>query len=324
MLAKFRARSDPVPAPRFCERSFAREADRLAACAQTQNQITTMPSELSGVTTIDIGNKNVATGKNDIESTSTGLKKKVTLGLLLVLLIAAVGSTAAAFVVILGKDNQSSVLSGDSSSGDDSSGDDDDSASPTEVLCATPGNRPAQDGWVESAAGAADLFADGDPTLNAGGSQGIVAPAWGLWAASGGDVSATFSLTGGALASGQSVEIDFDNGFVESGGRVGVAFLSGGVTGLEFYFEGGTTNYQSADSTGSADLGLPFTGDGMTVGFDQNGPGNYDLRIGLMSAYSGVLSNGLQGVDQVRVFASSAGPGPSDHDVYFNCLRVFR
>ena len=81
-----------------------------------------MPSELPGVTTIDIGNKNVA--KNDIESTSTGLKKKVTLGLLLVLLIAAVGSTAAAFVVILGKDNQSSVLSGDSSSGDDSSGDD--------------------------------------------------------------------------------------------------------------------------------------------------------------------------------------------------------
>ena len=72
-----------------------------------------MPSELPGVTTIDIGNKNVAkngiesvTGKNDIESTSTGLKKKVTLGLLLVLLIAAVGSTAAAVVVILGKDNQ--------------------------------------------------------------------------------------------------------------------------------------------------------------------------------------------------------------------------
>ena len=57
-----------------------------------------MPSELPGVTTIDIGNKNVAkngiesvTGKNDIESTSTGLKKKVALGLLLVLLIAAVG-----------------------------------------------------------------------------------------------------------------------------------------------------------------------------------------------------------------------------------------
>ena len=45
-----------------------------------------MPSELPGVTAIDIGNKNVATGKNDIESTSTGLKKKVTLGLLLVLL----------------------------------------------------------------------------------------------------------------------------------------------------------------------------------------------------------------------------------------------
>ena len=65
-----------------------------------------MPSELPGVTAIDIGNKNVATGKNDIESTSTGLKKKVTLGLLLVLLIAAVGSTAAAVVVILGKDNQ--------------------------------------------------------------------------------------------------------------------------------------------------------------------------------------------------------------------------
>ena len=53
-----------------------------------------MPSELPGVTAIDIGNKNVATGKNDIESTSTGLKKKA-LGLLLVLLIAAVGSTAA-------------------------------------------------------------------------------------------------------------------------------------------------------------------------------------------------------------------------------------
>ena len=75
-----------------CECSFAREADRLAAGAQTQNQITTMPSELPGVTAIDIGNKNVATGKNDIESTSTGLKKKVTLGLLLVLLIAAVGA----------------------------------------------------------------------------------------------------------------------------------------------------------------------------------------------------------------------------------------
>ena len=82
-----------------------------------------MPSELPGVTKIDIGNKNVATGKNDIESTSTGLKKKVALGLLLVLLIAAVGSTAAAVVVLLGNDNKCSALSGDGSSGDGSSGD---------------------------------------------------------------------------------------------------------------------------------------------------------------------------------------------------------
>jgi len=105
---------------------------------------------------------------------------------------------------------------------------------------------------------------------------------------------------------------------------VGVVYLNGETEGLRFWFEGGQANYRTIDTTGTSDLGIPFTGDGMDLLFTQKTNGVFELSVGGNLARTSILSNSLLGIDHVRVFAVAAGPGPEEHDVYFNCVDVIR
>jgi hypothetical protein len=218
---------------------------------------------------------------------------------------------------------------------DDSASDDDDSTtSSVWTQCATPGNDPFADGWTGFIAVPGGVFGDGDSTLNGGGSAGITDPSWGMWSFGApmgqpGAANAGMVFPGGALSDGDSVSIEFDNGWVDVGGEVGVSLYALGIELMRFAFQGGDTHYEVTDAAGPSMLPLlPFSVDGMTVEVFQRSLGTYDLEVDGVWMRSGVLDSGGQGplgvVDELRVFSHQAGQGPSDHDVYFNCIEVFR
>jgi len=216
----------------------------------------------------------------------------------------------------------------DSATGDDddsAAGDDDDSAADPDLeLCALPGQTPTDAGWAVNLSMPAGSFGDGDPTTNAGGSGGITAPAWGLWASAGGTSQATYDF-GAPLLPGQSASIEVDNGFINNPGSVGVAFGFNGADGTSFFFLGGGTTWQISDAgIVVTDSGLGFTPDGFELELTQLAGGQYELAFNGNLVHTGQLSFGAQQISEVRVVDAGAGGGPTDWDVFFNCLRVDR
>ena len=108
--------------------------------------------------------------------------------------------------------------------------------------------------WQLSASGTGGFFT-GASTGNAGGSGGIDTGgrAWGLWASSG-TTEAVRPVTGG-LATGQILQVSFDNGLVTSGRSVGIGLRNAAGANLwEFYYygvaAGGTTTNLSENFAG--------------------------------------------------------------------------
>ena len=93
-------------------------------------------------------------------------------------------------------------------------------------------------------------------TGNAGGSGGIDTGgrSWGLWASSG-TTEAVRPLAGGGLATGQILQVSFDNGLVASGRSAGIGLRNAAGSNLwEFYYygaaAGGTTTNLSENFAG--------------------------------------------------------------------------
>lgn len=121
------------------------------------------------------------------------------------------------------------------------------------------------------------------------------------------------------------MSIEFDNGWVEPGGQVGISIYALGAEVLRFSFSGGDSTYRTTDSAGTLSISLlPFSTDGMTVLVSQHSNGTYDLDVDGFLMRSGRFSGGMLFADELRVFSDGAGTGPLDHDVYFNCLEVVR
>lgn len=187
--------------------------------------------------------------------------------------------------------------------------------------------------WVLGTTGSAGMFV-GDSTLNAGGSSGGIntsGVAWGMWANSGGLSEAIRPFTGGPLTLGQSVVVDFDNGWIDTGSTVGLALqTSGGSNRIELYFIGGNSTY-TINNGSPIDAGVGFTGDGLRLTFTLTGPNAMILTVGSLngsnggtnSVFTGLSLNGGTGLDieRIRFFNASAGPG-SNYDAFYNRLEI--
>lgn len=186
------------------------------------------------------------------------------------------------------------------------------------------GGAPSTEGWaVTTTSGDSSQNGEfsGDSGSNGDGSgAGAGSPAWALYANSLQTADATYTLAGGALDIGQALGIDFDNGFIDAPGSVGVVFSSGGVEALAVTFAAGSPTYTLTDSTGSFSSGLPFTDDGVTINVAITASGAYDLNLGGAN-FVGTLANSTTSIDAVRVFNFSAGGG-GERNVFFNNLTV--
>lgn len=167
----------------------------------------------------------------------------------------------------------------------------------------------------------------GDSAGNAGGSgAGAGASAWALYANSGQSSTASANiaaLMGRALfTEGDAISIDFDNGWIDNGGSVGIRFLDSlGAVASSLKFTGGIANYRLSDGTSSDhDTDIGFTGDGFNVNLTLEAAGEYAINIGGTDVL-GRLLGGSKDIATVEVFNENAGSF-SERNLFFNNLSL--
>ncbi len=144
--------------------------------------------------------------------------------------------------------------------------------------------------------------------------------ALGMWGGAAGDTAVTRTFP--ALAAGQAASIDFDNGNVDTGSKVGFSLqTAAGADVLQFYFLGGQANYTFNDGS-EHDTGIPFQRTGLRVEFVLTSASAYTLIVtpcgGTVTAITGVYSNT---VAQLKLFNQNT-TGGNDYNSYFNHFLV--
>jgi hypothetical protein len=184
-------------------------------------------------------------------------------------------------------------------------------------------------GWSLAGGTNAGFFI-GNSANNGGGASGNIntsGEAFGMFANSGAVASAVRSFDGGALQQGQSFYIRMDNGFIESGGTVGMGLQnSSGTNRIEFFFTNGQPNYRVFNGTTSTDTGVGFTADGLRLEF-RIASGNQVRVIVKNNVGSSTLFDQMIGVasnsdiTRFRLFNANAGSG-GERDAFFNEMAV--
>lgn len=183
-------------------------------------------------------------------------------------------------------------------------------------------NAPYADGWQTADNGGTGF---GAWTLNSGGSGGHYIgasgqgdPSFGLFAggnATGDFATATRSLTGGALAAGQSLAMDLGNTGVDSGGggEIGLNLTDGGSTVWTLKFIGGATDWVINDGGPGGDFG---SGQGFAANtslafeFTYEGGSSYSYTFGPSGSGSNfTATNTISGIDGFELFSTEQGSG---------------
>jgi hypothetical protein len=158
-----------------------------------------------------------------------------------------------------------------------------------------------------------------------GGNAGsfFAAPSWAFYSITS-QATATHTFDGGALATNQTVSLNFVNAGMASGHGVGINLLAGGSVVFSLYFTGGGGgNYIYTDSGGTGqDSGVGFSYYGTNVlSFTKTSTG-YTAGFGGAStpnSWSGTLAS--NSVDQIQVFNDSH-QNTGDNQVYWSSLQV--
>lgn len=187
--------------------------------------------------------------------------------------------------------------------------------------------------WSISVGSAGGTFI-GSSTNNGGGSGGIdtSGESWGMWSSTTGSVDVYRSFTNGTLGIGESFLIDLDNGWVNSGGSVGLGLQnSAGGNLWEFYFVGGDQFYTINDNGGATTSGIAYTADGLSLEFSLTGSTSYNFNV--TAYYEGggsstnfnftgnLISQTDQQIARFHLWSFQAGDGPN-YDFFANSAQV--
>ena len=150
----------------------------------------------------------------------------------------------------------------------------------------------------------------------------IGTPAWGLYANQG-NLSEAKRWLAQSLDTGATFHVEIDNGYIDSGGSIGIALQNqAGETLWEFYFTGGEQYYTITG--GATDIG--WTPGGLEIEVMLDTPTTYVSRIrplgGAIRTNRGdLVSHSDMTVRLFRAWNYTAGSG-SDYDLFFNNLRI--
>jgi hypothetical protein len=143
-----------------------------------------------------------------------------------------------------------------------------------------------------------------------------------MWGGFSGDEVATRNIA--ALNAGQDVSIDFDNGNVDGGSKVGFSLQdSGGSDVLQFYFLGGQSNYKYWDTASSEqDTGMNFQRTGLRVQFILLSGSTYKLIVTPCGGGSNTFTGSYSGtISRLKLFNQN-NTGGDDKNIYFNNFIV--
>lgn len=168
----------------------------------------------------------------------------------------------------------------------------------------------------------------GDSTTNGGGSMpGINSPnrtAFGMYANNGNWAMASraFSLP---LYAGATFSIDFDNGWIESGGSTQLRLTTSAGVASTFEFAGGSSNYRVVDGSGTTNSSFGFTDVGFRLKYAITGASAYTLTVTRLSDNAIWVHNGTFGVaGPITGFAArnqNAGPD-NPRNFYINNMQA--
>jgi hypothetical protein len=180
--------------------------------------------------------------------------------------------------------------------------------------------------WSTSFTGSAGSFIGNSANNGSGSGAGAGTNAWAIYApdsSSQSKATASISTLAGKPLNqvGESVAIDFDNGWID-GNEVVIEFLSSTNSVVAtFGFRAGTSNYFLSDSTFTDTL-KPFTADGFRVTLSlNNSSGGYSLTAGATTLNSRILGASATEIAGISVVNRDAGGG-QERDVYFNNLTI--
>lgn len=163
---------------------------------------------------------------------------------------------------------------------------------------------------------------------NNGGGNGpginVAGEAFGLYANSGVQTTAYRPLIG-TLDAGQTLSLDFDNGWIDNGGSAGFYFANASNTSrFTFYFAGGDNQYRFVDSAGTQGTGLGFTDGGLRATFKLNTPTSYTFSVSQLASSNSFTHSGTISTSDISrfVFFNNNAGGGSQRDVFVNSLQA--
>lgn len=192
------------------------------------------------------------------------------------------------------------------------------------------GNAAYSDGWITGDNGGtgfvgwsiAHTGADaGHFMANATSNLNLSAPAWGLWAKNNNEANVYRSFSRGLIV-GDSLHLNFDNNWVQSGGVVGIGLLNqNGDNLFEFFFKNGFANYRINDAGGERDSGYAYNDGGFLVSLFITGSNTYRLITGTRTNTGTFMTRSSMVPTTFRAFNYNAGDGGA-YDFFFNNLAL--
>ncbi|MCB1069861.1 MAG: hypothetical protein H7A43_05540 [Verrucomicrobia bacterium] len=148
-----------------------------------------------------------------------------------------------------------------------------------------------------------------------------VQKAWTLWAHSGSEANA-YRAFPRPLRSGDTVQVMFENSWIDTGGAVGVALENpDGESLLEFYFQAGSLNYTIRDATGIRDSGIEGTGSGFPLSMTRTDGNGYELEARGTTITGSLIARTDMSAVRFRAWNHSAGLG-DNYQFYLSNLSV--
>jgi hypothetical protein len=130
------------------------------------------------------------------------------------------------------------------------------------------------------------------------------------------------------LAVGETFLMDFDNGFVSSGGFVGFALRNANGNSLfQFLFTGGGNSY-TIDAGTTQQTSHGFTADGMRTSFTLTGANTFNFSIQFndnmtTEMFTGTLASPGGTITNLRLFSSNGNEtSGASSDVFYNNMAV--
>ena len=192
-------------------------------------------------------------------------------------------------------------------------------------------------GWILSGVGGfsghfiGSSTANGDGDGNSDGDIDTSGRSWGQFAHTS-NTSGAIRPFSGSLTTGQTVEVGFDNGFIQNGGAVGIALQnSSGENLVEFLFVGGSTSGYTVNAGSYTGTTPGFTDEGMTLAITQTAANAFGLSVNTLNpaaSFGGTGTyyspSGGQEVTQLRLFnfnSASSGGQPA-FDSFANSIAI--